>query len=92
MLDIVRSVAHLADAWLRGHVRAYSAILNAGLVIAIVDSARKLAHAVSDRTVHDLGDVLGIASLLVFQGALLLNQLAQWHEYSEHMRARRAGR
>ena len=66
--------AHELDDWLHQNFgRAYNAILGWGLVLSILASISTLGRALSS---------FGIITL-VFQGALLVNQLAQWHELRE---------
>ena len=90
MGGVILDFMHRADAWLREHIRFYSMLLGAGLVLSMSDTIHKLTHAFSDHAVHDVRDVLGTAFLLVFQGALLINQLAQWQDYRLRKRERRA--
>ena len=76
--------AHELDEWLHQNVgRAYIAILGWGLVISMLASLQVLGHALS-------GGKSGITPLLtlVFQSALLVNQLAQWHDLRERRRRR----
>ena len=77
--------AHELDEWLHQHVgRAYIAILAWSLVISMMASLRVLGHALS-------GGKSGVtpALTLVVQSALLVNQLAQWHDLRERRRRRR---
>jgi hypothetical protein len=77
MLSRLASSAHQLDAWLHHNVgRAYVAILGWGLVLSILASIAKLGNALSS---------FGLITL-VFQAALLVNQLAQWHELRERRR------
>jgi hypothetical protein len=71
MLKRLARTAHELDEWLHINVgRAYVALLGWGLVVSILNSITKLGHALSS---------FGLITL-VLQGALLINQLAQWHE------------
>jgi hypothetical protein len=82
--------AHLLDAWLHEHVgRIYTAILAWGLVLTIIESVRALSHEFGSG-----GDsnVLKLGFAVAFQLALLVNQLAQWHELRERRRNRNAAR
>jgi hypothetical protein len=77
MLSRLARRAHELDEWLHQNVgRAYVAILGWGLVLSILASIAKLGHALSS---------FGLITL-VLQGALLVNQLAQWHELRERRR------
>ncbi|HUZ14103.1 MAG TPA: hypothetical protein VMU93_14800 [Caulobacteraceae bacterium] len=80
--------AHRLDHWLKLRVgRPYTAILAFGLVVGVGASLRTLEQAVgSARSLAALGGVV------VFQLALLVNQLAQLHEYREAARIRREER
>jgi hypothetical protein len=76
MLNRLALRAHELDEWLHENVgRAYVAILGWGLVLSIFASVASLGRALTS---------FGFITL-VFQAALLVNQLAQWHE----LRARR---
>ena len=82
MMKRLAFAAYELDEWLHQHVgRAYIAILSWGLVASILGSLRILGHAMSKGSG-------GLATLLalVFQAALLVNQLAQWHELRERRR------
>jgi hypothetical protein len=77
MFSRLASRAHELDEWLHQNVgRAYVAILGWGLVLSILASIAKLGNALSS---------FGVITL-VFQAALLVNQLAQWHELRERRR------
>ena len=77
--DLIHNVGDAAvrlDAWLREHLgRPYNTILGIGLVLGILDS------------LHSLGDSVGslnlfkVAFTVAFQGALLVNQIGQFHEF-----------
>jgi hypothetical protein len=85
MLKRLAQSAHELDEWLHQNVgRAYVAILAWGLVASILASLKVLGHALS-------GGKSGItpALVLVFQSALLVNQLAQWHDLRERRRRRK---
>jgi hypothetical protein len=85
MIRNLASSAHELDEWLHQHVgRAYVAILGWGLVASIVGSLTVLGHALSNG-----GSGLSPLLVLVFQSALLVNQLAQWHELRERRRQRK---
>ncbi len=79
------SGAHWLDAWLRLHLgRAYTGVLGAGLVLGIIASVNGLSHTVGSRT-----NILKVLGIVMFQVALLINQLAQFHDYrQERLRQR----
>jgi hypothetical protein len=80
--------AHRLDEWLHQNFgRPYSIILMIGLVISIADSLDRLGRAVSGLG----GGEVKLMMELVFQGALLVNQLAQWHDLHERRRRRTGG-
>ena len=85
MLKRIALTAHELDAWLHSqHPGLYGGILRWGLVVSILGSLSTLRHAIDT-------DSVGVGSIvpLVFQAALLINQLAQWHELNERRRLRR---
>jgi hypothetical protein len=85
--EIVRG-AHALDAWLRERFgRPYVALLTVGLVLGIIESVKNLIH-----TAETTPDVVKVALAIAFQLALLINQLAQFHQYREERRARKAAR
>ncbi|HTZ69904.1 MAG TPA: hypothetical protein VMB71_04560 [Acetobacteraceae bacterium] len=90
MLSRLALSAHEFDAWLHENAgRLYIAILSWGLVFSIIGSLGKLGNAASGHS--------GLTALLVlvFQAALLINQLAQWHELRERrqvLKSRNAAR
>lgn len=74
--------AHALDAWLKEHVgRPYTLILSVGLVLLMVQSVQELVKTVSEAGKTLTGDVVGFAFTVVFQLALLINVMAQWHEH-----------
>jgi len=88
MFGFIMEGAHWLDAWLRQHIgRAYAGILGAGMAASIVASLRGLGHAMGSSP-----DILKIAGLVAFQLILLVNQLAQFHDYRQEAKARRAAR
>jgi hypothetical protein len=88
MIEFITRGAHQLDAWLHRHVgRSYTAILGAGLVFGIIASVRGLGHAMGSST-----SVLRILATVVFQLALLVNQLGQFHDYRQERRQRREAR
>jgi hypothetical protein len=88
MIERIGLVAHWLDAWLREHMgRAYTATLGVGLVIGIIATLDGLGAAV-----HSGVSVFKIAGVVLFQTGLLINQLAQFHDYRQERRQRRAAR
>ncbi len=82
MIGRLAFAAHELDGWLHAHYgRIYVAILGWGLVISILGGLRALEHALADG-----GSGLGPLAVVVFQSALLINQLAQWHDLRERRR------
>ena len=80
--------AYEADAWLKSRLgRPYTAILGAGLSLGIVATIKSLAAAIQTGR-----DPLALVATVVFEAALLINQLAQFHEYRQQTRARRRER
>lgn len=85
MFALVLKTAYALDAWLHEHLgRPYSAILGLGLVLGIMDGVRSLTQELKPT-----GDMWKIAFFVVFQVALLINQLGQFHEYRLARQARR---
>ncbi len=85
MLRRLAKSAHELDEWLHEHVgRAYVAILGWGLVASMIASLSVLSHALSRGR-----SGLTPLAILVFQSALLVNQLAQWHDLRERRRRRK---
>ena len=77
--------AHWLDAWLQVHLgRPYTVVLAIGLVVGISASIHDLSRSVASST-----NILKIVGMVLFQLALLINQLAQLHEHRERRRARR---
>jgi hypothetical protein len=86
MFQRLSRAAHELDEWLHQHAgRAYIAILGWGLVLSMIGSLTSLRHAL-------VAGRAGLSPLLVlvFQTALLINQLAQWHDLHERRRRRKA--
>jgi hypothetical protein len=80
MLSRLARKAHELDDWLHQNVgRAYVAILGWGLVLSIIGSIATLGRALTS---------FGFITL-IFQAALLVNQLAQWHELRTRRRRHR---
>ena len=88
MIRELTRLAHRLDAWLREHLgRPYTVILAIGLVYGIIASMKALIHEAESRF-----DVFKLVTAVVFQLALLINQLAQFHEYRQEREARKARR
>jgi hypothetical protein len=82
--------AHRLDAWLKANVgRPYTAILSIGLIIAMVDGVGKLSEKLSEGGEIFSSHILTYGISLVFQLALFINLLAQWHEHREAHGGRR---
>jgi hypothetical protein len=83
--------AHRLDAWLKLNVgRPYTLILSVGLVIAMIDGVSQLSHTLSEGGEILSGHLLTFSVTLVFQAALLINLLAQWHEHRSARENRKA--
>jgi hypothetical protein len=83
----VTALAYWLDRRLRERFgRPYRGILSAGLVIGIVGTVEALSKAFSKT------NIAALATTVVFQVALLINQLAQMHEFRQERRARREAR
>jgi hypothetical protein len=81
--------AHRLDEWLHQNLgRPYTIILTIGLLISIGDSLDRLGRALSGLG----GGELKLVMELVFQGGLLVNQIAQWHDLHERRRQRTSAR
>jgi hypothetical protein len=88
MIHEIMRLAHRADAWLRSRVgRPYTVVLAIGLAYGIAASVRTLIHDAESRL-----DVFKLVVAVLFQMALLINQLAQFHEYRQAREARKAAR
>ena len=80
----VTSLAYWLDRRLRDRIGLpYRGLLSAGLVIGISGSVNTLTHAF--RTTNALAAI----ATVVFEVALLINQLAQIYEYRQERHARR---
>ena len=91
MFSLIVGRAYEIDQWLKAHVgRLYTTILASSLGMGIVASFGVVAHAFGANVSTKAGLVaLGAAAV---QAALLVNQLAQLHEYRQQARERRAAR
>jgi hypothetical protein len=87
MIETVLKASSALDAWLREHLgRPYLAALGVGLVLGIIATVREL--------VDDIGSesVLKLLLFVAFQAALLVNQLAQFHDYRRERQERKAAK
>jgi hypothetical protein len=83
----VTSLAYWLDRQLRDRIGLpYRGLLSIGLMIGMSSSVNTLTHAFSTT------NLLVVAATVVFQVALLINQLAQIYEYRQERRARRRAR
>jgi hypothetical protein len=90
MLTTVTRYAHWLDLWLRKHLgRPYETILAVGLVLSIGASATDLGQIVGAGGVGMKGGVVKTVAIVIFQAALLINQLAQLDEHRARRRRRR---
>ena len=98
MLTILTRYAHWIDLWLRKHIgRPYESILAVGLALSIAASVTTLSQTISTGGASMKGDVVKIVGVVIFQAALLINQLAQLdvaraRRRRRRMRAREKGR
>lgn len=85
MIRLVLLASHRLDAWLREHLgRPYLALLGVGLVFGIIATVGELDHEIRSGS-----SVLKLGFLAAFQVALLINQLAQFHDYRQERRQRK---
>jgi hypothetical protein len=90
MLNRLTRWAHWLDLWLHKHLgRPYEAILATGLVLSIVASVTTLSGIIDAGGANLRGDVLKTVGIVIFQAALLINQLAQLDEHRARRRRRR---
>ena len=90
MLTNLTRWAHWLDLWLHKRLgRPYEAILTTGLVLSIVAIVTTLSAIIGAGGVNLKGDVLKTLGIVLFQAALLINQLAQLDEHRARRRRRR---
>src|SRR5713226_5359910 len=90
MLTILTRYAHWLDLWLHKHIgRPYEGILSIGLGLSIVASVTSLSHIIAAGGAPLQGDLVKTGGIVVFQVALLINQLAQLDEHRARRRRRR---
>jgi len=85
--------AYALDQWLKAHIgRPYTIILGVSLAAGIAATAGNLTQLLGRSVVPSIPTVAGLLATGVVQAALLINQLAQLHEYRRYVRERRAVR
>jgi hypothetical protein len=90
MLNNLTRWAHWLDLWLHKHLgRPYEAILATGLGLSIAASVGTLSGIIDAGGANLRGDVLKTLGIVIFQAALLINQLAQLDEHRARRRRRR---
>ena len=90
MLTYVTRQAHWLDVWLRRKLgRPYVALLAIGLGLGISETLRELGKVIADGEKGLESNILKTVALVVFQSALLINQLAQLDQHRERRRRRR---
>jgi hypothetical protein len=88
MFTGVATAAWTIDQWLKEHLgRPYTIILAIGLVAAISANVEGI-----ETKVQHGGSLIAVALNVVVDAVLLVNQLAQLHEYRSAVRERRAAR
>jgi hypothetical protein len=98
MLTNLTRYARWLDLWLRRRLgRPYETILAIGLGLSIAASVNNLSQIIGAGGVGMKGDIAKIVGIVIFQAALLINQLAQLDEHRarrrrRQMRARGKGR
>jgi hypothetical protein len=86
MFGTVSDAAWRLDQWMKEHIgRTYTVILAIGLVASISANVR----GVETKLEHP-GNLATIALTVAVDVVLLVNQLAQLHEYRQARRARKA--
>lgn len=90
MLNLLTRYAHWLDLWLHKHIgRPYEGILSVGLGLSIVASVTSLSQIIATGGASLQGDLVKTIAIVVFQVALLINQLAQLDEHRARRRRRR---
>jgi hypothetical protein len=80
--------ANRLDVWLKDHVGwPYNTLLGLALGLGISTTVKTIGT-----TLGSPKDLASLGVVLVFQVALLINQLAQLYQFREERRARRAAR
>ena len=87
-LSLVVGLAWRLDRFLKHTVgRPYNMALGAGLVLSIIATVRTIETQLSSRA-----NLVGLGFAVLFEATLLINQLAQLHEFREAVRTRREAR
>ena len=81
------------DAWLKQHIgRPYTIVLGISLGIGISANVRSLEQMIESPAPPSADRLVALVGTALVQMALLINQLAQLHEYRQYVRQRRAER
>jgi hypothetical protein len=84
----VATAAWTIDQWLKEHLgRPYTVILTIGLVAAISANVQGI-----ESKIEHGGSLIAVTLNVVVDAILLVNQLAQLHEYRQARREQRAAR
>jgi hypothetical protein len=90
MLTALTRYAHWLDLWLHRHFgRPYESLLSIGLLLSISASISSLGQIIGYGGADLQGDVVKTVGVVIFQAALLINQLAQLDEHRARRRRRR---
>jgi|SRR5580698_3511105 hypothetical protein len=90
MLTRLTRYAHWLDLWLRRHLgRPYETILAVGLVLSIIASVTELGATIKAGEAGLQIDIVKTGAVVVFQAALLINQLAQLDQHRTRRRRQR---
>ena len=93
MIGRILEWAFQFDAWLKQHIgRPYTIILGISLGIGISANASALEKVFENPAPPSADSLIGLIGAALVQTALLINQLAQLHEYRQYARQRRAER
>jgi hypothetical protein len=85
--------AYALDQWLKARLGPpYTTILASSLGMGIVAAAAKLGQLFSKPVTPSIAAVAALLGAGALQVVLLINQLAQLHEYRQLVRERRAAR
>jgi hypothetical protein len=85
--------AYELDQWLKAHLgRPYTIILASSLGAGIAAAGANLGQLFSKPVTPSIASVATLLGAGLVQVALLINQLAQLHEYRQFARERRAAR
>jgi hypothetical protein len=86
MFGGLANIAWRVDQWMKEHVgRAYTVILTVGLVASLSANIRQVEAQISHA-----GNLAAIALTVAVDLILIVNQLAQLHEYRQARRERKA--